>query len=814
MLRNYFITALRYIIRNKIPSLIQVLSLAIGITAFILIGLYARHEFSYDRFHEKGDRIYRLENGDQICRQPAIGHAIKQEIPEVENVVRISFRTGSDRSIIWKYIPSNDSTAVRVITMEDLVFCDSTIFDVFTFSFIQGDPKKVFKDPLSCVLTESEARKFFGDADPMGEMISEWTVTGIIEDVKNSHMEINSLYAYNYGYNPERFNTYKSNPLLVPPTYLLLPENNNPSYIEKRLNDFFTEKWKQERIVDRKADFRLRPLKEVYFTLGLENEWNYCRHGNLKLLSILITIAVIILLLGIINYVNLSTARASLRSREIGIRKVAGSSKARLVSQFLAEAILVALMALLIALTLVQVLLPGFNQLASIELDMESVLKPGSLVILLVFIFIVGVISGIYPAIYLTRFQTVASLSGGHSGSPGPVILRRLLLTFQFAISIVLIIGVFVIFRQLNYMKSADLGFNKEQIINVSGSARWAPWTSDPAKRQVFRQHLLQNPKIRGVAFCSAVMGSVQDYRLFKSPQGTEIQITWNGLDPYFLDVMEIKLIEGRNLSWDRPGDKMWDAGDDDSTRITNRILLNETAVRELGLESPVGTFGRWPEDGQFLEGQQWEIIGVISDFHFRSQHERIAPELYFWSNYFPVASIKIAPGDVPSILRFIKKELESLFPDEAYSFEYSFLDETYNNQYLRDEKTARIIINFAVVAILIACLGLFALSSFMAARRTKEIGIRKAMGASVKIVFLLLSREFVKWVALSVIIACPVAWFAMNRWLESFAYRTNITWWIFVLAIMIAFLIAFTTVTWQSLKTARTNPVEALRYE
>jgi putative ABC transport system permease protein len=810
MLRNYFITALRYIIRNKIPSLIQVLSLTIGITAFILIGLYARHEFSYDRFHEKGDRIYRLEIGDEICRQNAIGHAIKQEIPEVENVVRMFNYTGKDEYIKFKYTPSYDSTAERVITMDDIFFCDSTIFDVFTFSFTRGDPKTVFKDPLSCVLTESEARKIFGDADPMGEMLELWTVTGIIEDVQNSHIDINWLGTFNYGFQEGKWmNQYAG---LRTPTYLLLPENNNPSYIEERLNDFFTEKWKNDRITGLKADFRLRPLKEVYFTPGLQNELNYCRHGNLKLLRILMTIAVIILMLGIINYVNLSSARASLRAREIGIRKVAGSSKTRLVVQFLAEAILVAMIALLIALTLIQVMLPGFNQLASTELDMESVLSPGSIVIFLVFGFIVGVVSGIYPAIYLTRFQPVASLSGKHSSGPGPVIFRGILLTFQFTISMVLIIGIFVIFRQLNYMKSADLGFNKELIVNVKTGGQGAgEWGMDPSKRRIIRQQLLQNPKIRGVTFSWQEMGGAEGADLLKSPRGVEKLISGLDIDPDFLDVMEIELVDGRNFSWDNTGD--YSSGGDKDSSKTLRLLLNETAVRELGLESPVGTFGRTPQ-GHYWGERSWEIIGVISDIHYKSQHEVIKPYLYSWVNWLPVASIKIAPGDVPATLRYIKKELQTLFPDSYHSFQYSFLDETWNRQYIRDEKTARIIINFATVAILIACLGLFGLSSFMAARRTKEIGIRKAMGASERTVFLLLSREFVKWVALSIIIACPVAWLAMNRWLQSFAYRTNISWWIFGLAMLIAFAIAFVTVTWQSLKTARTNPVVALRYE
>jgi putative ABC transport system permease protein len=350
-------------------------------------------------------------------------------------------------------------------------------------------------------------------------------------------------------------------------------------------------------------------------------------------------------------------------------------------------------------------------------------------------------------------------------------------------------------------MKTANLGFNSELVINLNYGSLWG---MDFPKRQQFRQQLMQNPGIKGVAFSNGIMGAEDVKR--NLPEGLKIgdikkQISFIGIDPDFFDVMEIELLEGRNFSRERTSDFWGDRGDQ-----AGKVIFNETAVREFELEIPVGTFAEW------ANGLQLEIVGVVSDFNFISQHKRIEPFMYCWFRYMKTVSIKIAPTDIPASLRIIEKEFESLFPDEV--FEYSFLDETYAYQYFRDEKTARIISNFAIIAVLIACLGLFGLSSFMAARRTKEIGIRKAMGASVQSLFLLLSREFIKWVAISIVIACPLAWFIMNKWLQSFAYRTNIGVWIFVLAIIIAFAIAFLTVTWQSLKTSRTNPVEALRYE
>ncbi|MFC2099122.1 ABC transporter permease, partial [Bacteroidota bacterium] len=435
MFRNYFITAFRIIIRNKIQSVIQVLSLAIGITAFILIGLYAKHELNYDRFNEKFDRIYRLEYGNRVGLPTAPGHQIKQQIPEVENVVRL-INWGS-KSMNVRYTPVNDSANERIIEIEDHFWCDSTIFEVFTFTFIQGDPKTALRDPKTCVLSESAARTIFGDRDPVGEILSGYTVTGIIKDVKNSHIEINmlmsvvsfdSIYGSPRG-DPGYLNNYSPDFRWI--TYLLLPESNDPNYIEERVNDFFTEnRPSNTAFFSEGKRFSLRPLKDIYFTTNLIGEFNYCRHGNQNLLRVLLTIAVFILLLAVINYVNLTTARASLRAKEVRVRKVVGSSKTRLISQFLVEAILVTVFSLLIALTMVQVLLPGFNQLASTELSMEPMVKPGAWFIYVFSVLILGVISGIYPALYLTRFQPVASLTGEHGKSAKPFIFRRILLTF------------------------------------------------------------------------------------------------------------------------------------------------------------------------------------------------------------------------------------------------------------------------------------------------------------------------------------------------------------------------------------------------
>jgi putative ABC transport system permease protein len=805
MFRNFFLTAHRNIVRNKVQSIIQVISLSIGIALAILIGLYAKNELSYDRFNEKFDRIYRLEYGDQVGMPTAPGHQIKQEIPEVENVVRLVNWRGKDDVTMWRYRLDGDTTGeMKTFRMEDYFYCDSTTFDIFTFHFIQGDPRTALRDPNSVVMTESAARSIFGEGDPVGRLFGNLNVTGIIEDVKNSHLEVNMLMSLTshselhgvHRGDAEYLNDYGPDNAFM--TYVLLPESNDRKYVEARLNDYFREHVQNETFqVSEEKSFSLRPLKDIYFSSGLKGERNYFRHGNMGLLKVLICIAMSILGLGIINYINLTTARATLRAKEVGVRKAIGSSKSHLVVQFLMEAILVAIFSFFIALILVHLIIPEFNLLASTDLSLGIADHPEILIACILAAILLGIISGIYPAFYLTRFKPVESMSIDHETNAGTIVFRRILLTLQFVVSIGLIIGVFVIFRQLHYMKTADLGFNKELVVN-NNYWRWGP---DVQNRKLFKEKLLKNPNISGVAFSLGMMGGAEN--TFIQPiemGGHKIQCAGLAIDPDFLDLMEIKLLDGRNLSWDMAGDYL-----PNLDRQPAKVLINETAMKVFGLDSPVGHFEQMGEDFSI------EIIGVVKDFNFLSLHEKIEPAFFYWHDYLVNASIKISPTNIPLTMRFIKKEFQSIYDDE---FNYTFLDETFDQQYKRDEQTARIISYLAIIAIVIACLGLFGLSTFMAARRTKEIGIRKVLGATVGSVFLLLSREFLKWVVLSIAIALPAAWFILNKWLQGFAYRTNIAFWIFLASILIAVIITFTTVTWQSLKTARTNPVDSLRYE
>lgn len=813
MIRSYFVIAIRYILRNKIQSIIQILSLTIGITAIILIGLYVDHEMSYDKFNEKIDRIYRLEYGEYAGQQSAIGHQIKENFPEVDNVVRM-LRWGGDILASVRYISDQGEGPERKIELtSQYLACDSTVFDVFTFPFIQGDPASALRDPYSVVLTEHTAREIFGSKDPVGEGLwidgltdnKSYTVTGVIHDVKNFHIDFDILLSI-VSVRGETtivknvLDSYKGGDEFF--TYLLLPNHYDVSRTERNINTFFMDKVKDRNFFQEALTFSMRPLEEIYFSSPLKNEYGCCRHGNLKLLKILSAIAIFILVLACINYINLTTARASLRAREVGIRKVSGSLKSSLIAQFLIESVIISLVSFLIAITLVQVLLPTFNHLAMIELSLDRFFKPGTILLSITGILLLGFMAGIFPALYLTTFKPVAFLKGNQATGLRSVLFRRVLLTFQFAISLVLIIGVFTILRQLKYMKTADLGFDKELIVMLPGGYENMHW--DFHKRQVFKEYLLEHPNIQKVAFGREPGGREQTFTSFIEYNGTRLKPNYLLIDPDYFNLMDIELLQGRNFSWDIKGDYR-DRLNTDAWR--GRIILNETTLREFGMVSP--------EDGDsliFEGGFRPEIIGVVEDIHFVSLHHTIEPYFFAWAEPLSEISIKILPNNIQGTIKYIKKVVESMYPEAL--FKYKFLDDFFDRQYENDEKFARIISNFAMVALLIGCLGLFGLSSFMAARRTKEIGIRKTMGASVRIVFLLLSREFVKWIALSVIIACPVAWFVMNRWLQGFAYRTNIGVGTFILAIVVAFAIAFITVAWHAWKTARTNPVEALRYE
>lgn len=807
MLRSFFIITLRILWRNKVTSFINIFSLTIGITAFILIMMYVHHETSYDKFNENYDRIYRLEGDEYAKLPPLIGEYISDKIPEIEKITQLQI--GEIRN--FNYIPP-DNPENRISIPIHVLRADSAIFDIFTLPFVKGNPKYAFSDPFTVVLTESFARKLFGSQDPMGKTIvwgnlyrsnNEFKVTGILRDLPSAHVKIDALISREILKIKDPQRLVAANQQIDRGfwygTYLLLEKNTDSELVMKKISNVLADINDGNTFPIEFKHFYLRPLTDLYLK-GSATQMIYGEQGNNDLLWSFMAIGLFVLLLAIINYINLTTARSTLRSKEVILKKVMGSSKALLRQQFIAESILVAFISFLIALTTIQLVLPKFNQLAQVNISLSDFSSPIYWTLLLAGMLTTGMISGIYPAMMLTTFRSLASTQAKSVSGTHGVWFRRSLLTFQFSISIILIIGIITNLQQLHFVKNADPGFNKDQVILVRTPSHFE---EEKISRETFKDRLYQYPNILSVAFGGRKLGqSLSTFQL--EINGTMKFFQWRLIDPDYLDVMDIKLLEGRNFSWERLSDKS-----DFDQRVA--YLINETAARKYWNESPVGkTCYITSPDGKKVPA---EIIGVVKDVHMLSFHHKVEPMAFFWGGWrASLMSIKVSPQNLPETIDAIESEWKKLYGTEP--FIYSFLDEEFEALYTSDERTAKIIGYFTILAIIIACMGLFALSSFMAVRRTKEIGIRKALGASSMSIFVMLSREYFKWILLSIIIASPIAWILMNSWLQEFAYRIELGSGIFILAAILALAIGLVTVGWQALKSAFANPVDALRYE
>jgi putative ABC transport system permease protein len=727
-------------------------------------------------------------------------------VPEVENIARLA---GFFKESIITYIPDNNPEAIKQISIHSM-WADSTTFDVFTLPFIQGDPATALDNPYTLVLTESNALKLFENKNPIGETVEinniQCEITGIIEEVGNAHIDIDaliSLATIEKRYPTRNINDAAGNSWLWSGTYILMEENADVRFVEDKINSVLAEINDGNLIDIIFKRFLIRPLKDMYFN-GSTVNLQYGKQGNLKLVHTFTIVAVFILVLACVNYINLTTARATLRNKEVAMKKVMGSNKTLLRYQFIIESILITLISFLLAFTLVQVLIPQFNRLALVNIDLSEFNKPVIWILSFFSVLLIGFISGLYPAFYLTTIKSVALIKGETIKGYKRSLLRTALLTFQFSISILLIIAIITSMRQLHYARTMDLGFNKEQIIKIYTPA---DFPEAETLRETIKERLLQDPDILKVTFTIQGIGDQPATGVNLEIDGVERSSSFMAIDPDFMDLMGIDIVKGRNFSWDRESDKM-ESVRNKPTKLSG-IILNETAVREYDIDSPIGKIITINYGGYQI---RYEIIGIARDFHFRSVHHEIEPALFLWYLTQHIMYAKFSPSNIPSTIKFIENKWKDVYGSAP--FRYAFVDETFDEQYKNDEQAIKIIGYFTVLAIIIACMGLFALSSFMAARRTKEIGIRKAMGATSQSIFILLSKEFLKWVLIAVIIASPIALIVMKKWLEGFAYRIKLGVDIFILAAVIAIAIALLTVTWQSLKTALANPINALRYE
>jgi putative ABC transport system permease protein len=800
MLKNYLKVTLRNVFKQKVYSIITVIGLVIGITCCLLIMLYVKQEVSYDSFFPNADKIYRI--GHKVIRPQRtsisastptpVAPALKQQYPEIEQITRVYF----DSQVLFEY-------GEKQIYEERVIYADPEFFQVFPYQILKGDPLHLLDTPQSMVLTASMAEKYFGDEDPIGKVFqvnkqTNFMVTGVVEDIPvNSHFHFDFVISF-LAKNEQNFGLWLNlwTGVTTLYTYAVLPENLNIQEFQSRIEDIITIHVGKRPDVERKLF--LQPLKSIHLRSHLEDEIE--ANNFVSNLVILSTIAFFILVIACINYMNLATAQSARRAREVGMRKVLGAQRLQLIKQFMGESILLTLVAMSISLATVELLLPAFSSLVGKPVGFDY---GQNLIFLAAFFLItmfVGILASLYPALFLSRHQPIKTLKGmkeSIQASFGQVFFKRSLVVIQFVVSILLIVCTLIIAQQMRYMRNAHLGFDKEYMLVV-------PIQSDSGRKQheTIKNELLTQPGVIGTTAClrAPISGTViVTYGRSEGASKEQAFLVYhNFVDMDYVDNFGIEMVAGREFSQEY------------STDLKQAFIVNEATVRNSGFASAEEAIGKRFQTGMGLHGT---IIGVMKDFHLSSFHQEIEPMLLSYDpEYFWEMNVKINSTDIPATLASIEKTFKKFIP--GYPFDYSFLDEDIQSLYQREEQTGKIIRTFSIIAILIACMGLFGLADFAAEKRTKEIGIRKVMGATASNIILLLSTEFTKWVLLANILAWPIAYYAMNRWLQGFAYRTSIGFGPFILGAVFAFVIALMTVSYQAIKAALANPAESLRYE
>jgi putative ABC transport system permease protein len=787
MIRNYLKTAIRNFKKNYLFSLINLIGMSVGLTVSILILLYVFNELNYDKFHKNADNIYRVNvNMQQKDKEeetsnstPAMGIDLQLEFAAIKNMVRLSIGEAG----FFSYKNKN-------FNVEEIVYADSTLFDIFSFKVINGNAKQALSEPYSLVLTEKTAKQIFGQQDPIGQSLklnnkNSFIVRAIVEDPPpNSSLQFDALPSFPTLYTYDNMHMGWNGGYAYT-TYILLHKDAKPEQIYANLEPFLDKHinnlYKQ---FGTSLNFYFDPLTDIHLFSKAEG-----KNTGLSNIYIFSSIAIFILIIACVNFMNLSTARSSRRAREVGIRKVLGGTRATLRWQFLAEAMIISFAALVVALILVELVQPIFNEIINKDLSLYSKGNLGLLLGLFILILIVGLISGSYPAFYLSSFKPIDVLKGGWISSNSKSFFRNALVIFQFFITIVLVISTIVIYKQLGFIKKQELGYNKEQIV-------YLPLTSENSRNKI---QGLKN-EIRGLASVQAVgatsampgLGFTKN-GYFPEGYNEPVMINVVDVDEDFLDVMQIDLLDGESFSL---------AGKADD----KAYLINEVLVKEMGWQEPMTkTIKR---DGEH------KIIGIVKDFNFAPLFSNVKPLIITnkpWDG-FSYLALRMNMNDLPAGLKSIENIWQKILPNEP--FDYHFLSQGLEELYENEKNFGRLFIYFSLLAILIACLGLLGLSTFLVEQRTKEIGVRKVFGAPTSSIILLLSRDFARLIILANIVAWPIAYLIMFSWLQRFAYRTIISWWVFVGAASVVFVLAFLTVFYLSLKAAKANPAYILQNE
>jgi putative ABC transport system permease protein len=800
MLRNYFKIAIRTLFKHKTFSFINISGVALGLTCFLLLAIYVKDELSYDRHHKNADRIYRLsrtflsKDGTESLRlghaAPPFGPLIQQDFPEVEQVVRIL-----DASSLVKYKENS--------FQEDNIFAaEKNLFKVFTFNVEEGSPDKALENPFSIMFSRPMAEKYFGKEDPIGKIVRldnqlDYTVTGVFEPLPaQSHFHPSFLISFSTLNDPRVYgaeglrNNWGNNSFS---TFLLLPPGYDPLKLTKAFPAFQNKHIEQN--ASKYSVLNLMKLTDIHLYSHLDSEIE--ANGDIQYVYLFSAIAIFILMIACINYMNLATAKSATRAKEVGMRKVIGAVRSQLINQFLSESILLVFVSVILAMLLVVLCLPALNNFTQKELTINALLDPVFLAILLGITLFTGIIAGSYPAFFMTSFQPISVLKGRIASALKNGKLRQSLVVIQFAIAVVLIISTAVVYNQMRYIQNYKLGYSKDQVITFN-------MADDSATNfESIRQRLKEDNSIKEVGRSSRIpsgrlLDSWEAY-VMKGDSMAPADITIKSLsvDEDFIPAYQIQMAAGRNFSREYSTDK------------TSGFVLNEMAVKLLGYKHPADAIG-----DRFGYGEvRGQIIGVTKDYHFESLHQKVAPIAMFnQPGRLGRISVHVAGNNLNRAISHIESVWKSRFPE--IPFQYEFLDQRFGQLYAREQTQQVLFGIFAGIAIFISCLGLLGLSMFMAELRTKEIGVRKVLGASVSSIVTLLSRDFLKLVLIAIVIASPVAWYGMRNWLQDFAYHTEINWWVFAMAGIVSLTIALFTISFQSIRAALMNPVKSLRSE
>lgn len=799
MLKNYFKTAWRNLAKNKVFTLLNITGLSISVVVCLIIGIWLTRELSFDNFHPNGSKIFRVSNTfksesesfSQAPSGPAFGAQLPNELPIVKSACRVF--TGSNK---LKY----DS---KQFFEADAISVDSNFFNFFGFKLIKGNPRQVLQSPSQVVLSEDMAVKYFGKNDPLGKTIlidDEYpvTVSGVVENAPvNSHIQYSCIFTSSFlRQNLMKKYNFDFNVMWVggwPLTYVQLADPQKWKEAERQINEVaarFSEKeWKENKM---SYKYFLQPLRDIHLKSQLRYDAN--NNGSITRVKIFSILGIIVLLLACINYINLTTAGAVRRAKETSVRKVTGATSQQLIRQFFLETVILCTLSVFIGLILLKIILPGFSAWIGSTYTFDLTIT--NILVIICFVIVISSIAGIYPSAILSSFNPVTTLKGSFTQSKKGNIIRKSLVVFQFSITIALIAAIFIINRQMNFIKNKSLGFNGNAVIEVQFQG-----DSSVIKQYAsLRNELLASPYVLDVSGHdgNVVGGLGNGWTTTENLKGEEISTSLYNMavDTSYFNTYNLKLAAGRFFSKDIPTD------------TTAAVLVNEAAVKTFGWQTPEKAIGK-----KFGKGKDAQyVIGVLKDFNFENLHKPVEALKINYSIHGSELSLKVDAGNMSLAIDNLKKIWKALVPDVP--LQYAFVDENISKQYGNEQKMQGIFYAFAGLSLLIACLGLFGLSIFIVERKIKEIGIRKVLGASVGGIVSLLSKDFAKLVVISIIIATPFSWYFMNGWLEDFAYRINISWWIFALAGIIALAIALLTISFRAIKAAIANPVKSLRTE